>query len=452
MKAKISKRSVDALKPGTSALILWDTEIPGFGCKVTPKGVKTYLLKYSRYGRARWFTIGRHGSDYTPEKARKIARRVREQVSDGRDPAGEKSKAREAPTFAEFADLYLDDHAKVKKKLTSVAADERNLRNHVLPALGRYKVQDISRSDVLHLHQSMRSSPGAANRCLALLSKMFNLAEKWGYRPDSSNPVRHVEKYPERKLERYLSDLELAALGKALASTDGGAVSASFVGIVRLLILTGCRRNEILELKWDHVDLSNCCLKLPDSKTGAKVVPLGPPAATLLSNLKPVKNNPYVFPGRRRAGHFNGMGKAWRRLRDRATLEIWQDDDRYPDLASVAAKKLRQPIGDVHPTTVCDAIEVAAKEQDIHLSRGMRDVRLHDLRHSFASVAASMGESLTLIGAVLGHHDQATTARYAHLSDDPRQATAERVSNRISAIMESKPSGTVIPLSETRRA
>ena len=384
MKVKITKRTVENVVPSDRDVFLWDTELRGFGCKVTPKGARIYVLQYWNGGRSRRYTLGRHGEVLTPEEARREAQRIKGRVAGGDDPAADRTADRCAPTLAEFAERYLDDHATVKKKPVSVAADERNLRNHILPALGRLKLADISRVHVAKFHQGMRGKPGAANRCLALLSKMFNLAEKWGYRPDASNPTRHIEKYPERRIERYLSNAELARLGTVLEEAVRAGDHPSVVAAIRLLIFTGCRRDEILKLKWEHVDFERRCLRLPDSKTGAKPVLLGAPALELLASLPRIEGNPYVLPGAVPGKHYVGLEKAWRRLRERAELS---------------------------------------------------DVRLHDLRHSFASMGAGLGESLVLIGALLGHADMATTQRYAHLSDDPVRAAADRIAGHLAAAM-----------------
>ncbi len=240
----------------------------------------------------------------------------------------------------------------------------------------------------------VKGGPIAANRCLALLSKMLNLAEAWGLRPDGSNPTRHVAKYRERKVERFLSNVEFARLGTVLEEAARTGEHASVVAAIRLLILTGARRDEILSLRWEHVDFERGCLRLPDSKTGAKTIPLGAPALELLADLPRLNDNPYVLPGARPGRHYVGLGKAWRRLRAKAELP---------------------------------------------------DVRLHDLRHSYASVGAGQNESLHVIGALLGHRDTASTQRYAHLSDDPMRAAADRISGHLAAAMAGK-SGEVVPL------
>ena len=398
MKARLIKRSVEKIVPSARAVFLWDTEIPGFGVKVTPLGKRVYVLQYSYGGRSRRYTIGRHGIDVTADEARTEARRLRGRVADGHDPAGDRATQRSVPTLHEFAERYLAEHAAVKKKPRSVAGDKCNLERHILPVLGRRKVTEIARADVVRLHAAMKDHPTTANRCLALLSKMFNLAEKWGYRPDGTNPTRHIDKYPERRIERFLSEVELARLGDVLDGAERAGEHPSVVAAIRLLIFTGCRRNEILTLKWEHVDFERGCLRLTDSKTGAQMVPLGAPAIELLSGLSRIEGNPYVLPGAVPGKHYVALEKAWRRLRGQARLD---------------------------------------------------DVRLHDLRHSFASTGAASGESLILIGALLGHSNPATTARYAHLSNDPLKAAADRIAGRIAGAMRGDP-GKVVPL-ETQR-
>lgn len=269
------------------------------------------------------------------------------------------------------------------------------MRLSVLPALGKRKVVSISTKDVADLHHELRSKPFQANRLLALLSKMLNLAEAWGLRPLHSNPCSHVERYREPKRERFLSPAELTKLGEALAEVeDNGSEDPAAILAIRLLLLTGARRNEILTLRWEHVDLDNGLLKLPDSKTGPKSVPLGPAAVALLAALPRVEANPYVAPGRRSGDRFKGLHRPWARIRERA---------------------------------------------------GLPDLRLHDIRHSFVAVGIAANLGLPVLGSILGHKHPATTARYAHLADDPRRAAASRISQEIAANLNGQPAAEVIP-------
>ncbi len=383
---KLTKRIVEGIVPDPAReIVAWDTEIPGFGIRVWPSGKRTYLLKYrTRDGRQRKATIGRHGA-LTAEQARRTALRWLSQAKDGADPAQDKAALREAPTIKELGARYMDEHAKVKKRASSVYTDEILLRRHVLPKLGHSKVVSVTRADIATLHHAMRDTPGAANRTLALLSKMFNLAEKWGLRPDGSNPSRHVERYPERKLERFLSNAELARLGEVLNEVERTRTeSPSAIAAIQLLLFTGCRRSEILTLCWPDVDFENGVLRLPESKTGAKVVYLSPPALEVLNGLAQVDGNPHVIVGAKPGAHLVNLTKPWYRIRAKA---------------------------------------------------GLDDVRIHDLRHSFASMAAAGGLSLPIIGALLGHTQAATTQRYAHLAADPLRQAANLTGKRIADAM-----------------
>jgi len=379
---RLTKRTVEAAKPDRERdSVIWDEEISGFGLRVWPSGRRVYILKYrTTEGRQRKVTIGQHGP-ITAEQARKIALQWLSDTSHGADPAHKRSEARSAPTLANLANRYMEEHAKVKKRRGSAQSDETLLRLHILPQLGSMKVNAIDRRDIGQLHHAMRKRPGAANRTLALLSKMFNLAEKWGLRSDGSNPCRHVEKYRERKIERFLSNKELARLGEVLAEAERTQTEMpSVIAALRLLLFTGCRLSEILTLHWDEVDLENQCLRLRESKTGAKVVYLPPPAIEVLSTIERQDDNPFVIMGAKRASHLVNLQKPWRRIRAKASLE---------------------------------------------------DVRIHDLRHSFASVAAASGLSLPIIGALLGHNQPATTARYAHLAADPMKQAAATTGGQI---------------------
>jgi integrase len=250
VRAKLTKRVVEGITPGDRDVIVWDTDLRGFGCKVTPKGRRSYLLYYrTADGQQRKPALGTHGA-ITSEQAREIARTMLADVARGGDPKAAARARRAAPTVAELADRFLAEHAATKKRSSSTRMDRVNLRLHVLPALGRLKVLDVTREDISGLHHGMRSTPGAANRVLALLSKMFNLAERWGLRPDHTNPCRHVERYAERKMERFLSTEELARLGAALAAAErDGTEMPGAVAAVRLLAFTGARAGEILGLR-----------------------------------------------------------------------------------------------------------------------------------------------------------------------------------------------------------
>jgi integrase len=383
----ITKRAVDASKARKADSYLWDRELPGFGLKVTPAGRKVYLVQYrlgGRKGRTRRVTIGQHG-ELTPAFARAEAKRLLGEIAAGRDPAAERDKTRADKSLGVVLEQFLAEHAK-KLKPATVEEYQRLARLYVKPALQNRAIGELKRPDIARLHHGLSDKPYQANRVLAFLSVLFNWAEKHGLRPDGSNPCRHVEKYREGRRERFLSQAELARLGDALREAEQDKTCSPWViAAIRLLTFTGARRNEILTLRWEHVSEEHGCLMLPDSKTGRKAVHLNPPALDVLQTIPRLGGNPHVICGERPGRHLANIEKPWRRIRAAAKLD---------------------------------------------------DVRLHDLRHSFASVAASGGQSLVVIGKMLGHTKAATTARYAHLADDPVKAASDAVGARIAAAMD----------------
>ncbi len=391
---KLTSGFVTSIQPRDKDVVVWDTEIPGFGIRVRPSGKRVYILKYrTKQGRQRKPTIGQHGP-LKADKARKIARRWLVDVADGGDPSADKQAVRNAPTMADLCDRYLKEHAEPHKRPSSVANDRRLIEKRILRELGNYTLNAVGRADVARLHHSLRKTPYEANRTLALLSKMFNLAEAWGLRPDGTNPCRHLKKFKEVKRERFLSPDELAELNKVLVEAERAQTEMPGVLLaIRLLIFTGCRLGEILTLKWEWVDFEAGCLRLPDSKTGSKTVQLGTPALTLLSKIPPQPDNPFVIVGRRPETHLVNLENPWRRIRAKA---------------------------------------------------GLDNVRIHDLRHTFASYGAAANLSLPIIGKMLGHTQAATTQRYAHLAADPVKQATEVVSNSIAAAMTGESADVVI--------
>lgn len=382
---KLTKRIVEQVAPPERGdTLLWDSKLPGFGLRIKPSGRRTYVLQYrNKQGRSRRLTIGLHGP-LTVDQAREQARLLLADVARGLDPTESRVNERKAPTITDLAARYMSEHAEPKKKPKSVREDRRLWNEFVLPALGARTVADVTRGDVARLHTMVgRKTPTTANRVLALLSKAFNLAELWGLRQDGSNPCRHVKRFKERKIERFLSGDELARLGEVLAEAESQHTELpSVILAIRLLALTGCRLGEILNLRWQDVDLKRGILLLPDSKTGRKTVPLGSSATELLSDASRSPENPYVVQGRLAGRPLVNLQLPWRRIREKA---------------------------------------------------GLSDVRLHDLRHSFASVGASSGMSLPIIGALLGHTQSQTTQRYAHLSVDPLKHAADQISSEVAA-------------------
>ena len=404
---KLTKRTVDAQRPDDKDTYLWDSGHPdalsGFGLKVTPSGRKVYLIQYrlgGRKGRTRRVTIGTHGK-ITAETARVRAKVLLGEVAAGNDPASERDKAKAGSALGAVLEQFLSEHVDTKLKSQSAAAYRRIARFYILPALKNRRIADVQRSDVARLHHSMRDKPYQANRTLAVLSIFFNWCEKHGLRPDGSNPCRHVEKYKERNRDRFLSEEELARLGEALRAVEEAETASPWIiAAVRLLTLTGARLSEILTLRWKHVDFEQQQLRLPDSKTGQKSIYLNAPALEVLASIPRLEGNPYVICGEKTDAHLVNLQKPWRRIRKAA---------------------------------------------------GLDDVRLHDLRHSFASVAAGGGMSLPVIGALLGHSQAQTTQRYAHLSADPLKAASNAVGERIAAAMNKPDGDSVVKFGQRRR-
>jgi integrase len=397
---RITAAAVDAMKPGEA---VWDSETRGFGVRYRARD-RVYLVKTRVRGRQRILTIGRHGKGaWGPESARREAIRLLGLIRDGRDPAMERDAQKAAPTLERFATRFLDEYAAAHHKPRTRTEAEGLLRRYILPVLGTMKLRDIGKAEVARLHNACRQTPVAANRALALLSSMLTWAERLGERPDGSNPCRYVDRFPEKGRERLLGPAELARLGEALtrAETSGPGGRATpddwrALAAVRLLVFTGARVSEILTLRWEWIDAAQGVARLPDSKTGAKNLYLPPGALAVLEALPRLAGNPHVLPGHRAGAHFVGLAKPWQRIRAEA---------------------------------------------------GLLDLRLHDLRHGFASAAVAAGDSLFIVGKLLGHRNTATTERYAHLAPDPAKAVADRTAKRLQAMLEAR-SGDSIPLQQ----
>lgn len=407
---RITKRSVDALKSGEK---IWDNEVIGFGARRQVRAT-SYFLKKNINGRQRWLTIGKHGEPWTPDTARDEAKVLLGKIAAKEDPAQSRDQLRGRATVSDMIMRFIEEYAKEHKKPSSVKLDQMNYDNHIKPILGHLYVNEVTMADVDHFKRSVKTGksardlpagkilgspvkggPGAANRSLALLSTAFNQSIKWGWRSD--NPATRVEKYKENKRERYLSANEFAALAEALNMEEMSSGNPYPVAAIKLLIFTGARRGEILSLKWNYVDLDRGILALPTSKTGAKKIFLNTPAIEVLSKIPRQKDNPFVICGGAERAHLVNLRKVWQRVTKMAT----------------------------------DILRERANEQAIVTEHDMTDVRIHDLRHSFASVAVMDGISLPMIGKLLGHTQPNTTARYAHLADDPVRAASETIANKL---------------------
>ena len=262
-----------------------------------PSGRKRYVVQYRAGRRSRRISLG-PSTVLTCEQARSRAMTIISAARNGEDPAAERDAGRKAITVKELAERFDREHIAIRVKASTAKEYRRNLERFILPALGQLTVTGITRADVAKFHHDLRHIPYQANRCLEVVSKMFSLAEMWGLRPDGTNPRKHIRKYPEEKRERFLSAAELRRIGEVLREMEAEGIELpSAILAARLLILTGCRLNEIMTLKWAYVDLAERVLRLPDSKSGAKVVHLGQPAVDLLRDAQRIDGNPWVIAG-----------------------------------------------------------------------------------------------------------------------------------------------------------
>ena len=377
---KITKRAIDRIETDGSDRFYWDRELPGFGLRVRASGRKFFVAQFRANGRLRRMTLG-PVTAFAPEEARRRAMALLSEAKAGGDPAAQRDADRKAATVKVLGERFLSEYVPAHCKPSTAYEYRRSVELFIDPRIGRRKVAEIQRSDIAELHHGLHKTPYQANRTLGVLSKMFNLAEVWGLRPDGSNPCLHVKRFKEEKRERFLSAEEFQRLGRVLDEIlDDDSETPSAVVAIRLLMLTGCRLSEIQRLRWEHVDLAAGELQLPDSKTGGRTVPLAPSAVRLLEALPRDEDNPWVIAGRKHSSHLTDLQHPWRRIRARAALD---------------------------------------------------DVRIHDLRHSFASRALALGEGLPMIGKLLGHTQVQTTARYAHLARDTVKASAARIGDSI---------------------
>ena len=377
---KLTKRIIDATEPQVTEFFLWDENIPGFGLRVMPSGRKSFVVQYRAGRRPRRMSLG-PSTVLTCDQARTRAITIIAAVKNGEDPAAVRAANRNAATVSDLAERFDKEHIAVRLKASTAKEYRGNLRRFILPALGRLAVPEITRADVAKFHHDLRHIPYQANRCLEVVSKMFVLAEMWGLRPDGSNPRKHIRKYPEEKRERFLSAAELRRIGDVLREMEiEGIELPSAILAARMLILTGCRLGEIMTLKWEYVDFDEHALRLPDSKSGKKTVHLGTPAVECLQTAQRIHGNPWVITGTLPGKSLSDMQPFWQRTRARA---------------------------------------------------GLKDVRIHDLRHTFASTAVASGQGLPMIGKLLGHTQVQTTARYAHLAADPVRCAADSVATSL---------------------
>ena len=378
---KVSKRTVDALAVESGDAVFWDRDLAGFGVRVYATGRKVYVVQTRGPGGSlKRVTLGVHG-DVSPDEARKDAAAVIDRIRRGGEPFPPPEAPE--PTVADLADRYMTAHVEMNCRPKTVETFGRAVRLYILPELGHLKLSEVDRSHVSDLHYKMRDKPSQANQTVGVLAKMFKLAEAWGITTPRRNPCRSVRLYKKNRRERFLTPEEYRELGRVLveAATEGGFLPTG-VAAIRLLLLTGCRKEEIVTLRWDDIDRTSGEIRIRDGKTGARRVPLTPAVERVLAGIERIENNPWVIAGQNPGDHLKNLDQIWMRLRARAGLE---------------------------------------------------DVRIHDARHSFASRALAIGESLPTIGRLLGHRRVTTTARYAHLARDTERASAVKVGGSIGA-------------------
>jgi integrase len=400
-RVRITKRVVDALRPGHT---IWDKELAGFGVRLQRRD-PSFVLKYTIRGRQRFYTIGRHGV-FTVEQARTEARRLLGIVASGIDPSdkavGDLNDGHPL-TVTQLCQQYLGDGPAFKpdKKNSSWITDRSNIERHIIPVLGSKPAESLSESDVVlfvakvvrgETQKDERTGPrgraivrggkGVASRTLSVLGAVFSFGIRLGV--IATNPTKNVTPPKGKAPGRYLCDEEWARLGAAISGARSSGQNPTFIDAINLIALTGCRKSEICNLTWREVDFAQGFLRLSSSKVGPRAVPLGDEAIALLLHLKKVAASDWVFPTRRGTGPIVGLQKVWNALREEAAL---------PGL------------------------------------------RIHDLRHSFASEAINAGASLFLTGSVLGHRQAATTQRYAHLQSSPVRNLASSTAARIQAAL-----------------
>jgi integrase len=364
--------------PTIGSEITWDTIVTGLGARITAAGYRAFVLTYrTRVGRQRRYTIGSF-PDWSVVGAREEARRLKRDIDVGGDPLAEIEAERGAPTVAALIERFLAEH--VSRKRPHTQYDYRGIvERHIAPALGRLKVAEVSYSDIDGLHRKITQAGHRtqANRVVAVASKMFSLAIRWKMRSD--NPAKGIERNAEHKRTRYLTTIEIERLMAALDRLEDQQAADIF----RLCLLTGCRSGEAMKARWDDIQLAAGIWNKPGSTTKqacVHIIPLNAAAKQLLARLRQKTNSPWVFPADSASGHRITAQKTWR--------------------------------------AVCAAAKISG-------------VRIHDIRHSFASLAVNRGASLPLIGSLLGHSSPVTTARYAHLFDDTQRKTAESIGKLI---------------------
>lgn len=407
---KLTKRFVEAVEPQSKGHVVWDDELPGFGLRVYPSGKRSYLIQYRAKGRSRRYTIGIHGV-WTPETARREAKALLGQIAQGEDPAAEREEERRAVTVRELCEQYIADmeaglvlgKGGRAKKATTVATDVGRIRRHIIPLLGTRRIKDITKPDMNNLMKDIiagktrvvmkteklrgkaivRGGRGTAIRTMGLLGGIFTYAIEAGI--IDQNPTHGLKKPRYKVRDRRLSEAEYRTLGRILKDVQHDSHFGIHTEILRLIALTGCRRGEIISLRWSEVDIEGSCLRLKDSKEGASVRPVGLPVIDYLEAARLKRDGTYVFPGQGEDNAVGNFPQSWKKL--------------FADT----------PLWDVTP---------------------------HVLRHSFASIANDLGFTEITIAALIGHAKGSVTSKYVHTLDSTLIMAADTVSGYVKALLE----------------
>lgn len=431
---RITKRSVDALScpAGKDRALLWDDALSGFGVIAHASGRRVYVAQYRLNGRSSRITIGEHGR-LTAEEARVEAKKLLGAVANGVDPSAKRKADRVVPTFRQVAEAFLEKHVRRHRKARTADGYDALLRLHLLPTLGSMRIVDIRRSHVEAIHDSLIGSPGAANRALSVFSAVWNWAATKTYADLSLpiSPAKGIERNREDGRERYLTTEELARLGDVLARAETVGLPYTIdetkpkakhapkpesrvrridpfaIAAIRLLLFTGARRLEVLHARWDEIDFERGLLNLSSarSKTGKKALVLSAPALDILAALPRIEGNPHIIPGE---------------AKDVAGVGLPRADLKGPWRAITEAADLK-------------------------------DLRVHDLRHSHAATGAGLGLGLHIVGKLLGHSQPQTTARYAHLDTDPLRRASNSIGAALDSAMRRAPLANVVELRGTSK-
>jgi integrase len=429
MPRKLTQAVVETLELRAQVYVTYDSAVPGFGCRVTPAGARSWIFDYrpggGRHAPTRRMTLGRIEA-LSHSNARKLAQSLYHRTRLGEDPAGARDKERATPTVGALIERFMIEEAEPTLKPATVTLYRKYFKNHIIPVLGRKQISGVTYSDVVKLHRAIgaRGFKVAANRVVALISVLYGWAEKAGEVTRGTNPARGVTRFKEEARTRKLSHEEMARLGAtlALAETEGlpfevddtnptskhapkpenrrTVLSPFATGAIRLLLFTGCRLGEILALQWDDVDFEQAFLVLHDSKTGPRHVWLNAAALAVLEQLRQIRMGAYVIAGDRPDVPRRDLNRPWRQIVHHAELV---------------------------------------------------DVTLHTLRHTHGSVGAGAGLGLIIIGELLGHRHATTTKRYAHVANDPARRASETIGAEIAAALERRPTNNIIGMDRGKR-